>query len=119
VSTEQVAQVVARAPFVRLANVYGVEVPGREGRAGMVAVELREGAAFDGAALFALVEQHLTSPARPRWIRIVPSLEMTETWKPTKRHLAEEGPRASDPMYAYDESARAYVPLAGDPFAHV
>ena len=119
VSTDQVAQVLDRAPFVRLAAVYGVAVPGREGRAGMAAIELREGASFDGAVMASLVEQHLTPPARPRWIRIVSSLAMTETWKPNKQRLAEEGPRTSDPLYRYDDAAHAYVPLTGDPFANV
>jgi len=119
VSTDQVAQVVEGAPFVRVAAVYGIVVPGREGRAGMAAVELREGTSFDGAALFAQVEQHLTPPARPRWVRVVRSLEMTETFKPTKLRLAEEGPSGPDPIYRYDEAARAYVPLSGDPFTTV
>ena len=35
-------------------TVYGVKVPDQEGRVGMVAVELREGAEFDAAELYGL-----------------------------------------------------------------
>src|SRR6267154_3528834 len=38
VSTSEVAETVNRFPGIRDANVYGVEVPGRDGRAGMAAI---------------------------------------------------------------------------------
>ena len=40
VSTNEVAEVLNSHPQITMANVYGVEVPGVEGRAGMVAFQL-------------------------------------------------------------------------------
>jgi len=102
------------APGVNLCVVYGVQLPGREGRAGMAAVELREGATFDGEALFELVERHLPAASRPRFIRVVPRLEVTSTFKFIRTHLREEGidpARTADPLHFYDEAGRRYAPL--------
>jgi acyl-CoA synthetase (AMP-forming)/AMP-acid ligase II len=114
VSTEQVAQVLGEASFVAIAVVYGVVLPGREGRAGMAAIELAPGAAFDGQALFSLVDAHLPPAARPRFVRVVAAIEITSTFKPVKRTLRDEGAdpsRLPGPLYFYDEPARAYSPL--------
>jgi acyl-CoA synthetase (AMP-forming)/AMP-acid ligase II len=123
VSTDQVAQVVAQAPQVELVTVYGVAVPGREGRVGMAAVQLRPGEALDGAALWELVERHLTPAARPRFVRVCSRLELTASFKPSKLALREEGvdpARVRDPIYVADDRARAYVQLpisSVNPFA--
>src|SRR2546428_902265 len=50
VATQEVAELLNAAPGVSETSVYGVVVPGTEGRAGMAAVVLREGAGFDWAA---------------------------------------------------------------------
>src|SRR5205823_6287506 len=63
VATQEVADVLSGAAGVTEANVYGVEVPGEDGRAGMAALLLAEGARFDGAALYARTEQHLPAYA--------------------------------------------------------
>ncbi|MGM0578593.1 MAG: alpha/beta fold hydrolase [Myxococcota bacterium] len=120
VSTAQVASVVSEAPFVAAATVYGVELPGREGRAGMAAVELEEGERFDGEAMFGLVTRHLTPAARPRFLRVVKRLDVTDTLKFVKTDLQEDGAdpgRFGDPLYWYDEASRAYRPLDMDTWA--
>jgi fatty-acyl-CoA synthase len=50
VSTNEVGDVCMRHQGVELASVYGVEVPGADGRAGMVALSLTEGAHFSPTA---------------------------------------------------------------------
>jgi acyl-CoA synthetase (AMP-forming)/AMP-acid ligase II len=122
VSTDQVAQVLCEAPFIALAVVYGVAVPGREGRAGMAAIQLAPEASFDGRALAALCEAHLPPAARPRWLRVSAQLEATPSFKLKKTELQAEGcdpARIADPLYVYDEAAHTYRPLTGDPFALV
>lgn len=114
VSTEQVARVVRRADFVRSAIVYGVDVPGHEGRAGMAAVVLEDEATFDGEAFYELVASHLFDAARPRFVRVVEALETTDTFKFVKRRLQREGadPAAiDDPLYYYDPDSETYVSL--------
>ncbi len=115
VSTEQVADVVSRARFTAHVVVYGIKLPKREGRCGMAAVQLRRDCAFDGAELFRLVSEHLTEAARPRFVRIVPELQTTETLKYVKHRLRNEGVDASlsDPVYIYDVSGQTYRRWAG------
>lgn len=114
VSTEQVAQLVMSLPTVELCVVYGVQLSGREGRAGMAAIELKEGASFDGTLLFQTVSKNLPPPACPRFVRIVPKLELTSTFKFIRGPLQEQGAdpeKVTDPLYFYDESSGQYLPL--------
>jgi len=94
--------------------VYGVEVPGEDGRAGMAALVLAEGARFDGAALYARTEQHLPAYARPAFVRLVPEMDVTGTLKQRKLALAAEGydpARVGDPLFVRDDAMRSYVSL--------
>jgi fatty-acyl-CoA synthase len=114
VATQEVADTLNGAAGVTEVNVYGVAVPGEDGRAGMAAVVLAEGAAFDGAAFWAHVERHLPPYARPAFVRLVGEMDVTGTLKQRKRALADEGidpARVVDPLYVRDDAARTYVPL--------
>ena len=71
------------------AVVYGVRVPGAEGRAGMAAVAVGEG--FSVARLYAHVHDRLPSHACPLFVRIVPEVARTGTFKLRKAELAREG----------------------------
>jgi fatty-acyl-CoA synthase len=109
VSTGEVTAVISACPGVSEAAVYGVAVPGTEGRAGMVAVVVAP--QFNLAAL----RRHLkTLPAyaRPLFLRIVPSIELTGTFRLKKNELALQGydpARVSDPMYFDDRVLETYV----------
>jgi len=114
VATQEVADVLNAAPGVSETSVYGVVVPGTEGRAGMAAVVLREGADFDGRAFYAHGERHLPGYARPAFVRLVREMDVTGTLKQRKLALAGEGydsTRIADPLFVRDDAARAYVPL--------
>ena len=109
VSTGEVTAVITACPGVSDAVVYGVGVPGTEGRAGMAAVVV--------AAQFELADlrrhlQALPAYARPLFIRIVPSIELTGTFRLKKSELARQGydpARFSDPVYFDDRAREAYV----------
>ena len=112
VSTGEVAEVLSRALGVREANVYGVEVPEQEGRAGMAALVL-EGD-LDPAALYSHLEEELPVYARPLFLRIQPEMETTGTFKHRKVDLVGDGfdpGRVSDPLWFRDAEAKRYVPL--------
>jgi fatty-acyl-CoA synthase len=101
VSTTEVANVMRSCPGVLDAIVYGVEVAGNEGRAGMAAITTIEGFAFD--ALAQHVKQHLPSYARPVFVRLCYSLDTTGTFKLAKSRFAAEGYlHTSDPVWYYD-----------------
>jgi len=114
VAAQEVADLLAGAPGVTEANVYGVPVPGEDGRAGMAALVLAEGARFDGAALYAHAERHLPAYARPALVRLVCEMDVTGTLKQRKLALAAEGydpARVADPLFVRDDAARTYVSL--------
>jgi fatty-acyl-CoA synthase len=116
VATQEVADVLNGAPGVTEANVYGVQVPGEDGRAGMAALVLAEGARLDGPALYRYVERRLPPYARPAFVRIVFEMDVTGTLKQRKLALAAEGydaARVPDPLLVRDDAARTYVPLTG------
>ncbi|MGB0589585.1 MAG: AMP-binding protein [Myxococcota bacterium] len=122
VSTSQVADTLGEAPFVAFAAVYGVELPDREGRAGMAAIELVPGAEFDGKALYDVAVRNLSPAARPRFIRVVEALEMTDSLKVTKRALQEQGAdpgKIDDPLYWYDEAGATYTLLDMNSFVRL
>ena len=114
VSTQEVAEALGGFPGLEIANVYGVRVPGAEGRAGMAALVLRDRAAFDGAAFFAWVDARLPAYAAPLFVRLAPEPDVTSTFKLRKVDLQREGydpARVRDPLFVRDAEARAYVPL--------
>lgn len=114
VSTQEVAEALSVDPGIDLCNVYGVEVEGEEGRAGMAAVVLGEGVEFDGRAIYALATVSLPSYARPVFVRIQSKPELTGTFKLRKVDLQREGwdpATLSDPLYVRDDAASTYVAM--------
>jgi fatty-acyl-CoA synthase len=115
VSTTEVAGVIARCPGVADAAVYGVSVPGTEGRAGMAAVVVAPD--FDLDELRRALIERLPDYARPLFLRIVSALELTGTFKLRKQELALEGydpARVRDALYIDDAARGRYVPLDGE-----
>jgi fatty-acyl-CoA synthase len=111
VSTSEVAEVLAGAAGVREVNVYGVGVPGAEGRAGMAA--LVTGPEFDPGALAAHVDAELPPYARPLFLRLQPEITTTGTFKYTKNDLVADGfdpGRVTDPLL-YRDPQDGYRPL--------
>jgi fatty-acyl-CoA synthase len=112
VSTTEIAEVMGVFNGIREANVYGVEVPGHEGRAGMAAVVCDDG--LDLAALRTYLAAHLPDYARPLFLRIRTEIDKTATFKQRKIHMAKEGfepAQVGDAVYFDDPRAGAYVRL--------
>ena len=111
VATTQVEAAVAHDPNVEECTVFGVEVPGAGGRAGMAAIQLKEGTDFDGKALAKAVFEHLPGYAVPLFVRVVESLEYTSTFKSKKVDLREQGygPDVDDPIYVLSGRDEGYV----------
>ena len=89
VSTTEVENVLGAFPGVEDAVVYGVEIPGTNGRCGMAALRLREGAELDGAALAAHLDSELPVYAAPLFIRLLSEVETTGTFKYKKTDLKQ------------------------------
>jgi len=94
--------------------VYGVQVPGADGRAGMAALLLSPEARFDGEALYRLTEERLPRYAAPVFVRLIRDMDLTGTFKLRKVTLQAEGfdlERVTDPIHVRDDDAGSYVPL--------
>lgn len=114
VSTTEVADALGDFPGLDTITVYGVKVPGAEGRAGMAALVLQPGACFDAAAFWALALERLPRYAAPLFLRIAATTDMTGNYKLRKVDLQREGYDAnvvSDPLYVRDDKAQTYLPL--------
>jgi len=119
VATTQVEAALGVDEAVEECAVYGVEVPGTGGRAGMAAVKLRDGATFDGVGLAAVVCDQLPSYAVPLFVRVVPSMAHTTTFKSRKVELREQGYGGGgavieDPLYVLAGRGEGYVPYYAD-----
>ncbi|XP_057344775.1 long-chain fatty acid transport protein 2 [Manis pentadactyla] len=117
VATTEVADVMGLVDFVQEVNVYGVPVPGHEGRIGMASIKVKDDHEFDGKKLFKHVADYLPSYARPRFLRLQDTIAITGTFKHRKVTLVEEGfnPEViKDSLYFLDDKAAMYVPMTED-----
>jgi fatty-acyl-CoA synthase len=114
VSTTEVAEAFGDLSGVESVTVYGVQVPGAEGRAGMAAVVMEPGHVFDPVAFYRCALERLPRYAAPLFVRVAPQADMTTTFKLRKVDLQRQGfdPAAvPDPLFVRDEQAGRYVPL--------
>lgn len=113
VATTEVESAIGSRPEVDQAVVYGVPVPGADGKAGMAAVRLHDRADFDGAALAEHLRAALPSYAVPLFIRLSRELEHTSTYKSRKTELREQGFDSStfaDPLFVLS-AGEGYIPF--------
>jgi citronellyl-CoA synthetase len=96
VSTNEVGEILNANSQIEIANVYGVEVPGVEGRAGMAAITLRHGVEFDSDEFSNYVMTEMPAYARPVFLRIQPAAETTVTFKLFKASLRKQSYNLSE-----------------------
>ncbi len=119
VATSEVAEALSSFAGSREANVYGVAVPGDEGKAGLAA--LVADPSLDLAGLAQHLQKNLPAYARPIFLRFQKEIAATTTFKQTKVGLQAEGydpGKITDPLYVRDASG-AFVPLTADLFAKI
>ncbi|MDE8347011.1 MAG: long-chain-acyl-CoA synthetase, partial [Acidocella sp.] len=112
VSTTEVAASLRACPGITEAVVFGVPVPGHEGRAGMAALTVAPDFSLD--TLPAFLADTLPAYARPVFIRICASIPTTGTFKLQKSALQREGygPDAHpDIIWLYDRKAGSFTQL--------
>ena len=123
VSTNEVGEIVNGFEQVEFCNVYGVEVPRADGRAGMAALRLREGVdELDLQGFAEYVSRELPSYARPVFLRVQREIEVTGTMKMVKGDLKRDGydvGAVEDPLYVLPPGADSYRPLDADLYASI
>ena len=124
VSTFEVESVMSFIVENRDVVVYGVEVPGCEGRAGMATIIDTDGS-VDMAGLAASLKGRLPAYAVPLFVRLSKETLMTGTIKFKKTKLKEEGysysvlDPGSDPVFFMHPDEGAYVPLTKQLFQDI
>jgi len=103
VATGEVAAVLSKYEGITQANVYGVEVQGYDGRAGMAS--LVSETEIDLKELMDIIQAELPLYARPVFLRISKESDTTSTFKFKKTNLVKAGfdpANISDPLYYAD-----------------
>ena len=112
VSTLEVQAVLEGVPEILFSTVYGVEIPGYEGRAGMVALMLKPGTTFDAKNFYDYAASHLPRYAMPQFVRINKEMDMTGTYKLRKVDLQKQSYNPDlfdDQLFVIDEKDKCYV----------
>lgn len=121
VSTTEVESAISRVADQRDAVVYGVEIPNTDGRAGMCGiVDPQETLDLDKLAKD--IAKDLPKYARPVFIRIMASVDMTGTFKMRKVDLQKEGYNPSlvkDKLYYADPKTGKYLPLGNEEYEKI
>jgi citronellyl-CoA synthetase len=115
VSTNEVGEILNGFDDIEFCNVYGVEIPGADGRAGMVAVTLKENVAhLDLSAFAAYADRELPTYAVPLFVRVQRDIDVTGTFKMVKGDLRKEGydiRQTSDPIFVRLPGSADYVAM--------
>jgi fatty-acyl-CoA synthase len=119
VATAEVEAVSCAFPGITKANVYGVSVPGADGRAGMAALDTNE--ELDLAAFRAHLFKRLPRYAHPLFLRICKRMEMTATFKFAKNVLAREGydPASTGDVLYFNHRELGFVRLTAELYERI
>ncbi|XP_076004304.1 long-chain fatty acid transport protein 1-like isoform X2 [Genypterus blacodes] len=101
--------------------VYGVSVPGVEGKAGMAAIAVTEGQ-IDLNVFLISVRKALPSYAHPVFVRLMPSVDTTGTFKIQKTRLQREGfkpQHSGEQIYFLNRRAGCYQAVTPDMYSAV
>lgn len=117
-STAEVSQAIGSHPKVTEANVYGVQIPGFDGRAGCAALVLAQGQNLDNHLAKELADfarKQLPQYAVPLFLRLMKQVEVTGTLKHQKVALRNEGVDpanlGNDEIYWLERGAEGYKKL--------
>ncbi|MHA2121857.1 MAG: AMP-binding protein [Promethearchaeota archaeon] len=114
VSTSEVESIIISFPNVKSSVVYGVEILGSEGKAGMVTLTLHDSENFNLEEFSRFLISSLPGYAIPVFLRIRQNLEVTGTFKLRKVTLKGEGfdpDKISDPLYVWNSKSKTLEQL--------
>jgi fatty-acyl-CoA synthase len=120
VATGEVAAVLSGFEGITQANVYGVQVPGYDGRAGMASLVSED--LPDLSALKTHIENSLPHYAQPVFLRISKETDTTSTFKFKKTNLVKAGfdpANISEPLYYADSRKNKYVKITPSVFKKI
>ncbi|XP_059094771.1 long-chain fatty acid transport protein 4-like isoform X2 [Tigriopus californicus] len=121
VSTVEVESILSNIIDLKDAIVYGVQIPGTEGRAGMAAIHDPD-EIVDLEKLASGLKAKLPAFARPLFVRLVDHFDITGTYKLKKFNLQREGfdpDQISDKMYFLNPKSGLYEALDAELFKNI
>jgi acyl-CoA synthetase (AMP-forming)/AMP-acid ligase II len=123
VSTAEVADALGKHPEIEEANVYGVQVPHHDGRAGCAAIILKDGTTSPSAATLKSIAEHtrekLPAFAVPLWLRVTKQMHTTGTNKQQKHIFQKDGinvrvvEKSGDVLFWLDPETKTYEKFTG------
>lgn len=117
VSTQEVATALAEYEGAELVNIYGVQVPENEGRAGMAAIVMQDGYQFDPQSFYELTTKTIPNYAAPQFVRVSKAADMTSTFKLRKVDLQKQGydpTLCNEPIYVRNDKQGTYQEYSKD-----
>ncbi|MFO0619328.1 MAG: long-chain-acyl-CoA synthetase [Polyangiaceae bacterium] len=122
VATTEVQDAIGKFAPVESANVFGVTIPGTDGRAGMAALAFKPGAHFAPEAFYEHVAALLPAYAVPAFVRLLPEAAVTMTFKLKKTDMVRDGfdpSKTRDLIFFRDDRRRSYEPVDADVHAKI
>lgn len=120
VATCEVENVISKHLNSAEVVVYGVEIPGQEGKAGMAAISTKDVNFFE--SLSQQLKVDLPAYAKPLFIRLMSKLEHTGTFKAIKNTLVEEGyniKKLKDKIYYFDSKDGRYMEMTNTIYENI
>ena len=118
VSTNEVGEIINGFDQVKFCNIFGVEIPGADGRAGMASITLNDGVLSLDLDRFSIyVRDVLPSYAVPVFLRIDEDIDVTGTFKMLKGDLRKQGfdiAQIDGPVYVMKNGDTSYSILEAD-----
>ncbi|MFW9867963.1 MAG: long-chain-acyl-CoA synthetase [Candidatus Thorarchaeota archaeon] len=115
VSTSEVEDIITSCEEVEHSSVYGVQIPGTEGRAGMASIfSNMPHETFNFNKFTKLVNENLPKYAIPLFIRFLSKLSTTSTYKILKSEMKKIGfniKKTDDPIYVLLPNSSDYTLL--------
>lgn len=115
VSTSEVEMIANQFPEIEESIAYGVEIPNTNGRAGMLAITLKDKEKdLNEKAFYEYLSNQLPHYAIPLFVRINETFEQTGTFKYQRTNLKKEAfdiQKVSAPIKVATPGAKQYAPL--------
>ena len=118
VSTSEVEDVISSVEEIEHSSVYGVEIPGTDGKAGMASIATTvDHKSFDLNELLKIMQKNLPPYALPIFIRFLSQLKTTSTFKIQKSDMKKVGfniTETEDPIYILLPKNSEYILLTDE-----
>lgn len=116
VSTNEIGELLNSCDQIQYCNLYGVQIPGTDGRAGMAAIIPETADNPDIDSISSHIDEYIASYARPLFLRILAADDMdtTGTFKMKKGVLKEEAfhpDKVKDTLYVLKPGSKKYEKL--------